>query len=184
MATVELVPGPVDLPGAGWRAVELGGGGVPAGEGELVDCVGPDFPGPEEVVDSASSAHHVRRRQLVHGLAVRFTSEAAAARAADCLRRAEFARCLARSLADDLAGDAGGPEVLEVVLADGGPPHRVSFTGVSDDEVLTVHLDIVVLAAGTAVGVVWFGDAPTPFPTEDRDHVVSRLQGRFTAAAR
>lgn len=178
-SAIDLVPGPDDLPGLGWRAVEVGRAGEPAGAGEVGGCVGPDFPGPEEVADTASSAHYVRRRQLVHGLAVRFTSDGAAGRGADCLDRVSFAECLARALADDLAADTGGPEVLEVVVAEGGPPHRVSFTGVSGDEVLTVHLDIVVLVAGPVVSLLWFGDAPAPFPERERQHVVGRLTARL-----
>jgi hypothetical protein len=178
--TTALVPDRDDLPGTGWRSVELGGSaGAPAGDGPLDDCVGDDFPGSDELVDSASSAHFVRRRQLVHGIAVRFTTAPGARRAAACLRRDGFAECLGRSLAGDLGADDAGPELVEVRVAEGGPPHRVSFTAAAGGEVLTVHLDIVVLVADRVVSLVWFGDGPTPFPPDERAHVVDRLASRL-----
>lgn len=171
-----------DLPGEGWQVVELPDPGRAGNEpAELLDCVGPDFPRGNEVRASASSAHFLRRRQLVHGIGVAFASVAAAGRAAEVLRGAPFAACLGRSVAADLAADPHGAEVLGVEVAPGGPPQRVSFAGVSSAGALTVHLDIVVVDRGPVVSLVWFGDAPDPFPGADRRQVVARLSARIAA---
>ena len=175
-----LVPHLDDLPGRGWRRVELARGEGSAPAADVLAAAGNDFPDPDEIEDSASSAHFVRRRQLVHGLAVVLRTPVAADRAAVVLGGAPFARELGRSVAADLAG-GGGAEILAADVSAEGPPFRVTFTGVSSAGALPVHLDVVILQGERAVTLLWFADGPEPFPFSDRTSVTGRLLDRLSA---
>jgi hypothetical protein len=176
------VPRPGDLPGGGWVAVDEPSSGPAAGEAELIDCVGPDFPGVDDTVASAASPHFVRPpHQLVHGLAVMVRTPALAERAATILRHSDFARCLGRSVAADLVADPGPAELLDVDVRAVAAGSRVTFTGASSHGVRPIHLDIAVLSRGPAVSVLWFADTPEPFPPTERRHVIERVQQRLDA---
>lgn len=179
----QLVPVRQDLPGEGWLALDEPLDGPATTDAELLDCVGPDFPRGDEVLDSASSPHFVRPpRQLVHGLAVVFSSDPVAARAAKTLRGAAFARCLAAAVASDLGQTPDAAELLavDVVPVDGG--NRATFTGASAQGVRSVHLDVVVVGSGPALALLWFGDTPHPFPGPSRDHVIAAVAARLSSA--
>ena len=175
-----LVPHLDDLPGSGWRAVDLPEVARSAPAADVLAAAGGGFPGPEEIEDSASSAHFVRRRQLVHGLAVLLRSTAVADRAREVLAGPAFARELGMSVAADLSGGGGGPEVLTADVSAEGPPFRVTFTGVGPRGALPVHLEVVVLQADRAVTLLWFADAPEPLPPADRSYVTRRLLDRLS----
>lgn len=177
---IPFVPAEEDLPGSGWLALdELVSGGT-QGEAELIDCVGPEFPGPEETVDSASSPHFVRPNgQLVHGIAVVFKTSDATRRAAAVLRRSAFARCLGQSVVADLIAT---PDDVEPLAVDSQPEEwgqRLNFTGVSAAGVLPIYLDLVVVDGAKVVSLLFLADTPDPFPPEQRAHVVDRVSTRI-----
>lgn len=183
MGAHDLVPHDDDLPGTGWLAIDEGfeapGGGGP---GEMIDCVGPEFPDAAVVV-SVSSPHFVRPPgRLVHGIAVEFDGPDAAQTAAGILSSARFAECLGGSVAADIhAGTESGAldtELLAVDVAATDTGHRVSFAGGGERGVLPVHLDIAIVHEAAAVGVLWCGDTPEPFPLRDLAHLVGRLRRR------
>ena len=182
-AAAELVPQASDLPGSDWVALDelvSGGGG---GEAELIDCVGPDFPGPDETVESASSPHFVRPNgQLVHGISVVLTTSEAGGRAAAVLRDAAFARCLGGSVMADLgaAPDDVEPLAVDAIAFEWG--HRIRFTGASGAGVLPIHLDLVVVDGGDAVVLLLFANTPAPFPDEERIHVTAKVSSRLPGA--
>src|SRR3546814_3895206 len=66
----DVLPREADLPGTGWVAIDEGFGADAAGgptPGELVDCVGPDFPADDEVAGTAATPHYVHPPgRLVH----------------------------------------------------------------------------------------------------------------------
>ena len=176
----DIVPVDGDLPGEGWVAIDDGFDGA-SGEvqaDEVFDCVGAEFP-EDDVVGTAASPHFVHPPgRLLHGVGVAFGSAEAAARATTILRATDFAECLSRSVAADLAAQPIDAELLAVDVHRTGSGHRVSFTGGDQHGVRPVHLDIAVLHAGTLVGLLWCGDTPAPFPTSDLDHVLERIRSR------
>lgn len=177
-----LVPAASDLPGVGWEALDelVSGGGQ--GEAELIDCVGPEFPGSAETLDSASSPHFVRASgQLVHGISVVFATAEAGRRAAAVLRRAAFARCLGDAVMADLGASADAVEPLAVDDAAREWGHRIRFTGASGAGVLPIQLDLVVVDAGDALVLLLFADTPSPFPDDQRRHVTERVEARLLA---
>ena len=179
-SSIPFVPAEEDLPGSGWLALdELVSGGT-QGEAELIDCVGPEFPGPDETLDSASSPHFVRPGgQLVHGIAVVFGTTEAARRAATILRRQKFAQCLGQSVVADLLAAPDDVEPLAVDAHDEQWGQRLSFTGVSDAGVLPIHLDLVVVDHGNVASLLFLADTPEPFPPEQRAHIVDRVSRRI-----
>ena len=182
LTALDIVPTEDDLPGHGWLAIGEGFGGEPAdsGAGDLLDCVGPDFP-EDRVVDTAASAHYVRLpRTLVHGLGVTFTDPLVAMDAEAVLVEPEFAECLGRSVAADLAAQPIEAELLAIDVTATPAGHRVRFTGGDEHGVRPVHLDIVVVRVEAVVGLLWFGDTPEPFEPEDRDHLVGRVVANAT----
>lgn len=178
VTAADVVPAVDDLPGDGWVTIgdDLGGvAGTGAAATDLFDCVGPDFPD-DEVVDTAASPHFVRLpRALVHGLGVSFTGPDAAMDAESILVQPEFAECLGRSVAADLDAQPIEAELLAIDVVATTAGHQVRFTGGDEHGVRPVHLDIVVVRVGSAVGLLWFGDTPEPFGSEERDHVVGRV---------
>lgn len=181
-AASSAVPVDADLPGGGWLAIDEGFSGI-ADEGgagaALFDGVGPDFP-EEAVVSTAASPHFVRPpRTLVHGLGVEFDSEHAAVVAATILAGADFAACLGRSVAADLASRPVDTELIGIEVTVAGPGHRVRFTGADDRGVRPVLLDVVAVHAGRVVGLLWFGDTPEPFAEDQRDHIVRAVSARL-----
>lgn len=186
-AALDAVPVDADLPGRGWMAVDEGFSFAAdeGGPGDLLDCVGPSFPD-RAVVATAASPHFIRLpRALVHGIGVAFDSAAAAEAAAEILETEAFAACLGRSVAADLAAQPIDTEVLAVDVARldpstvGSAGHRVRFTGGDEHGVRPVVLDIVVVRGVDAIGLLWFGDTPSPFTPADRDHVVDAVSRRL-----
>lgn len=178
----DVLPAESDLPGTGWIAIDEGfGSDAAAGStpGELIDCVGPDFPGDHEVVHTAATPHYVRPPgRLVHGFGVLTTTADAADRAEGVLSGRAFAECLGRSVAADLDASGSEAEVLAVDVDETGPGHRVRFTGGTGDGVRPVQLDVVCVRRDRAVGLLWFADTPDPFPADDLAAVVDRISGR------
>lgn len=188
MSATDVIPDDADLPGTGWLAIDDGFAGGPGGggPGAVFDCVGPSFPD-RAVVDTAASPHFVRPPgALVHGLGVAFDSIHAADTAAVILASLDFAACLGRSVAADLASadrasadlatGNSDAELLGVEVSPTDLGHRVRFTGGDVAGVRAVNLDIVVVRAGTAVGVLWCGDSGIPFPDGDLRHLAGRLR--------
>lgn len=178
----DVLPRESDLPGPGWVAIDEGfGSDDPAGTtpGELIDCVGPDFPGDEEVVATAATPHYVRPPgRLVHGFGVVTTTVEAAERAESVLSGQPFAECLGRSVAADLDASDSAAELLAVDVEPTDRGHRVRFTGGTGEGVRPVQLDVVCLRDDRAVGLLWFADTPDPFPADDLDRVLERIRGR------
>ena len=178
-----LVPLPGDLPGGGWVALDEPISGGAGGEGEFIDCVGPDFPGPDETTDTAASPHFVRApHQLVHGIAVLFTTSGAAGRAAAVLRGPSFAECLGRSVATDLLASPAAAEVLTIDVTPVPGLQRVTFSTGSLAGVRPIHLDIAVLVRGRALSLLWFADTPHPFSADLRRTVSDRIGLRLEEA--
>lgn len=179
-ASVDVIPQLSDLPGGGWAAIDepLVGGGTT--DAELIDCVGPEFPSPDEVRDTASSSHFVRSpHQLVQGIGVLFATDEAGGRAARVLGEPSFARCLGRSVAADLLASPAAAELLAIDVNPGAGLQRVTFNTASASGVRPIHLDIVVVASGPAMSLLWFADTPHPFPPAERRHVVARIASRL-----
>jgi hypothetical protein len=174
-----VLPIDADLPGVGWAAIDEGFATWSGeGPGALFDCVGPEFPD-DAVIEAASSPHFVRPPgALVHGLGVAFAAEVAASAAESILASADFAACLGRSVAADLDAGATGAELLDVRVAATPLGHRATFTGGDEAGVRTVHLDIVVIRIGLAVGVLWCGDTAAPFPEDEARHLLDRVRRR------
>lgn len=179
MPATAVLPEDADLPGRGWMAIDDGFSGAGSdGPGALIDCVGPAFP-EDAIVDTAASPHFVRPPgALIHALGVSFDSDAAADDAAAILSSEDFAACLGRSVAADLAGGATDAEFLGVDVVPTIAGHRAHFAGGDDGGVRSVHLDIVCIRVGRSVGVLWCGDTGTPFPADDLEHVVRRIGAR------
>lgn len=180
-AATDVLPGEPDLPGTGWLAIDEGFGAGPGegGPGEVLDCVGPDFPADDEIVESAGTPHYVRPPgRLLHGVGFLAASEAAADRAQAVLSGRAFAECLGRSVALDLSDPDLEAELVEVDVADAPFGSRVRFTGASPAGVRPVFLDVVCLRRGRAVGLLWFADTPEPFPADDLAGVVARIRAR------
>ena len=179
MRAPAVVPADADLPGVGWLAIDdgfTGDGGD--GPGALLDCVGPGFPD-DAIVDTAASPHFVRPPgRLVHGLGVAFDSVDAALGAETILASAEFAACLGRSVAADLAAGATDAELLDVEVVATAAGHRASFTGGDEHGVRAVHLDIVTIRVDAAAGALWCGDTGAPFPSDDVAHLVASIRRR------
>lgn len=177
----DVLPRESDLPGTGWLAIDDGfGSDAPGGTtpGELIDCVGPDFPD-EQVTGTAATPHYLRPPgRLVHGFAVSTTTVGAAERAEAILSGRAFAECLGRSVAADLDASESEAELLAVDVEATDRGHRVRFTGGTGAGVRPVQLDVVCVRAANAVGLLWFADTPDPFPAEDLDAVVARIQAR------
>lgn len=176
-----VLPEESDLPGVGWLAIDEGFGAAPGegGPGELIDCVGPEFPADDEVVETAGTPHYVRPPgRLLHGVAVLTATDDAADRAEAVLSGRPFAECLGRSVAVDLADPGVEAELLAVDVEDAPRGNRVRFTGGTAAGVRPVHLDVVCVRRGRAVGLLWFADTPDPFPADDVTAVVERIHAR------
>ena len=180
--TDDVLPREADLPGPGWIAIDEGfGSDAPGGAtpGELIDCVGPDFPGDDEVVETAATPHYVRPPvRLIHGFGVRTTTVEAAERAEAVLSGRAFAECLGRSVAADLDASDSDAELLAVDVEPTDRGYRVRFTGGTGEGVRPVQLDVVCIRDGRAVGLLWFADTPDPFPEGDLDAVIERIRSR------
>ena len=180
---LDVLPREEDLPGAGWLAIDEGFGSnrddPDLGPGELIDCVGEEFPDDDEILESAATPHYLRPPgRLLHGFAVLCASDDAARRAVEVLDSWRFAECLGRSVAADLADPGFEAELLQVDVGVTEQGHRVRFTGGTIEGVRVVHLDVVCIRDDDAVGLLWFADTPEPFPTEDVDSVVERIYAR------
>ena len=180
---LDVLPREEDLPGAGWLAIDEGFGSdrddPDLSPGELIDCVGEEFPDDDEILESAATPHYLRPPgRLLHGFAVLCASDDAARRAEEVLDSWRFAECLGRSVAADLADPAIEAELLQVDVDVTEQGHRVRFTGGTIEGVRVVHLDVVCIRDDDAVGLLWFADTPDPFPTEDVDSVVERIYAR------
>lgn len=177
----DVLPTEADLPGAGWLAIDDGFGADPddgPSPGELIDCVGPDFPD-ADVVETAASPHFVRPPgRLLHGFAVRCATDEASDAARAILAGQPFAECLGRSVAADLADPSFVAELLEVEVEASPRGHRVRFTGGTAEGLRVVQLDVVCLRRDRAVGLLWFADTPEPFPAGDLDAVVEAIYAR------
>lgn len=178
----DVLPAESDLPGAGWIAIDEGFGSdarTGSTPGELIDCVGPDFPADDEVVHTAATPHYVHPPgRLVHGFGVLTTTADAADRAEAVLSGRAFAECLGGSVAADLDASDSEAEVLAVDIEQTDRGHRVRFTGGTGDGVRPVQLDVVCLRRERAVGLLWFADTPDPFPADDLAGVVARISER------
>lgn len=180
-AATDVLPREADLPGRGWMAIDEGFGAGPGegGPGELIDCVGPEFPRDDEIVESAGTPHYLRPPgRLLHAVGVLAGTDDAADRAQAILSSRAFAECLGRSVALDLADPDLDAELIEVDVQDAPLGPRVRFTGASPAGVRPVHLDVVCLRRGRAVGLLWFADTPAPFPADDLAGVVARIRAR------
>jgi hypothetical protein len=177
----DVLPRESDLPGTGWLAIDEGfGADASQGStpGELMDCVGPDFPD-DDVVETAATPHYLRPPgRLVHGFGVRTGDVGAAQRAETILSGRDFAECLGRSVAADLDASDSEAEVLAVDVESTERGHRVRFTGGTGEGVRPVQLDVVCIRDGCAVGLLWFADTPDPFPAAAIDSVVDRITAR------
>lgn len=176
----DVLPRESDLPGTGWMAIDEGFGSAPGagGPGELIDCVGDDFPGDDEIVETAATPHYVRPPgRLLHGFGVLAADLGAAQRAERILAGRTFAECLGRSVAADLDASDSAAELLAVDVEDTARGHRVRFTGGTEDGVRPVQLDVVCVRDGRAVGLLWFADTPDPFPAADIAAVVEAILG-------
>jgi hypothetical protein len=178
----DVLPRESDLPGTGWRAIDEAASSlddIEWGPGELVDCLDDEFPEDDEIVESAATPHWLRPpARLVHGFAVLTASDDAATRAVAVLDSWRFADCLGRSVAADLADPDVEAELLEIDVDVTEQGHRVQFTGGTIEGLRVVHLDVVCIREGRAVGLLWFADTPGPFPSEDLDAVVERIYAR------
>lgn len=177
----DVLPRDADLPGTGWLAIDEGFGTGPGegGPGELIDCVGPDFPGDDEILETAGTPHYVRPPgRLLHAVGVLADSDHAADRAETVLSSRDFAQCLGRSVALDLSDPDLEAEVVDVDVEGAPLGHRVRFTGASPAGVRPVLLDVVCLRRDRAVGLLWFADTPEPFPAADVAAVVARIRRR------
>lgn len=179
----DVLPREEDLPGPGWLAIDEGFGSdrddLHLGPGELIDCVGEEFPDDDEILESAATPHYVRPPgRLLHGFAVLCASDAAAERAVSALDSWRFADCLGRSVAADLADPALEAELLQVDVDVTEHGHRVRFTGGTIEGLRGVHLDVVCVREDRAVGLLWFADTPAPFPADEVDAVVERIYAR------
>jgi len=179
----DVLPREPDLPGAGWLAVDEGFGAGPDepgwSPGEVLDCVGPEFPADDEIVETAATPHYVRPPgRLIHGFAVLCATDDAAERAVTSLDSWRFAECLGRSVAADLADPSFVAELLQVDVDATEQGHRVRFTGGTSEGLRVVHLDVVCIRDERAVGLLWFADTPDPFPVGDVDAVVERIYAR------
>jgi hypothetical protein len=178
----DVLPEESDLPGTGWFAIDEGFGvddPTVTTPGELIDCVGPDFPADDEVVETAATPHYVRPPgRLVHGFGVRTTTIEAADRAQAVLSGRDFAECLGRSVAADLDASDSEAEVLAVDVERTGRGFRVRFTGGTGEGVRPVQLDVVCIVAHRSVGLLWFADTPDPFPEDDLVAVIERIRAR------
>lgn len=177
----DVLPADADLPGTGWLAIDEGfeslGDGV--GAAEAHDCVGPDFPAGDEVVDTAASAHYLQPPgRLVHGFALLAAADDGALRAERTLSSPVFAQCLGRSVAADLTAAETEAELLAVDVEATGRGHRVRFTGGTATGVRPVQLDVVCLRIERAVGLLWFADTPGPFDPDDVDLVLDAIRRR------
>lgn len=179
----DVVPVDADLPGDGWLAVDegFGGDGTSGAVAELFDCVGPTFPD-VDVVATAASAHFVHLpRRLLHGIGVAFATSESADIAEEIFHDRDFAECLGASVAADLDTQPVDAELLGIDVSATTSGHRVSFTGGDALGVRPVHLDIVVVRLGDAIGLLWFGDTPEPFGETERSHVIERIRSRTDA---
>lgn len=178
----DVLPRESDLPGTGWIAIDEGfGSDAPEGTtpGELIDCVGPDFPSDDEVVETAATPHYVHPPvRLVHGFGVLTATLDAARRAESVLSGRDFAECLGRSVAADLDASDSDAELLAVDVEQTERGHRVRFTGGTGEGVRPVQLDVVCLRSERAVGLLWFADTPDPFPSVDVEVVLAGISGR------
>lgn len=180
-SAADVLPTDADLPGTGWLAVDEGfsSSGDASGVAEAHDCVGPGFPGGDEVVDTAASPHYLHPPgRLVHGFALLAATGAAADRAEQALVATAFAECLGRSVAADLSASDTEAELLAVDVEPTRRGHRVRFTGGTHTGVRPVQLDVVCLRIGRAVGLLWFADTPGPFDDADVERVLDRIRGR------
>lgn len=176
-----LLPRIGDLPGSSWQELPapIHDGDGTAGPGELLDCVGPDFPPADAVRAHASSGYFVRPPAgLVHGLSVVFDDPARCRAAADVLSAPAFAACLARSVAADIAADDRGTEVLAADVTATTDGHRVSFHGATAAGVRAVHLDVTTLVLGRGATVLWFAGSPEPTPDHLRRAVAEAIRRR------
>lgn len=178
---VDVLPQESDLPGPGWVAIDEGFGAAPGagGPGELIDCVGDEFPADDEIIETAATPHYVHPPgRLVHGFGVLAGDLDAAQRAERVLTSRSFAECLGRSVAADLDAADVEAELLAVDVEVTPRGHRVQFTGGTEAGVRPVQLDVVCLRDGRAVGLLWFADTPDPFPAADVAAVVERILAR------
>jgi hypothetical protein len=179
---LDVLPDEADLPGGGWLAIDEGFGSSREDfltPGELIDCVGEEFPGDDEIVETAATPHYVRPPgRLLHGFAVLCRTDAAADRAVAVLDSWRFADCLGRSVAADLADPSLEAELLQVDVDATEQGHRVRFTGGTEDGLRVVQLDVVCIRDERAVGLLWFADTPDPFPAGDLEAVVERIYAR------
>lgn len=177
-----MLPREADLPGTGWMAITEGFGssdGTGEQPGELIDCVGDDFPHDDELVETAASPHYLRPPgRLLHGFAVLCRTDDAAERAVRVLDSWRFAECLGRSVAADLDDADTEAELLEVDVDATEQGHRVRFTGGTSEGLRVVQLDVVCIRDERAVGLLWFADTPDPFPSDDVESVVERIYAR------
>lgn len=177
----DVLPRECDLPGTSWLAIDEGfGSDAPAANrpGELIDCVGPEFP-EDDVIATAATPHYLRPPgRLVHGFAVTTSTLVAALAAESILSGLAFAECLGRSVAVDLDASGSEAELLAVDVESTDRGHRVRFTGGTGAGVRPVQLDVVCLRLDTAVGLLWFADTPNPFPAGGIEHVVGRILAR------
>ena len=177
----DVLPRESDLPGTGWLAIDEGvGSDAPPGStpGELLDCVGPEFP-EDDVDGTAATPHYLRPPgRLVHGFAVSTTTVEAAQQAERILSSRPFAECLGRSVAADFDASDSEAELLAVDLEPTHRGHRVRFTGGTGDGVRPVQLDVVCIRNGSAVGLLWFADTPDPFPPDELERVLAKILAR------
>lgn len=180
-SAADVLPTDADLPGTGWLAVDEGfsSSGGASGVAEAYDCVGPDFPGGDEVVDTAASPHYLHPPgRLVHGFALLAATDAAAGRAEDALVSSDFAECLGRSVAADLTASDTEAELLAVDVEPTDRGYRVRFTGGTGAGVRPVQLDVVCVRLDRAVGLLWFADTPGPFDDAEIGTVLGRIRRR------
>ncbi len=183
LRAADVLPTDADLPGTGWLAIDEGFEAVAGGTGiaEAHDCVGPDFPSGDEVLDTAGSPHYLRPPgRLVHSFALLAATDDAADRAELVLTGRAFAECLGRSVAADLTASDAAAELLAVDVEPTDRGQRVRFTGGTEAGVRPVQLDVVCLRVDRAVALLWFADTPGPFDPADAGVILDRIRERAT----
>ena len=191
MDPARLLPTLADLPGDGWRALPLGADAWPAGptDGELTRLLAGRLP-EEDVVAVADSPLFVRDPAgLAYATAALLSGPRAGAAAFRLVASAEFARTFAESIAAEVVTAPGtahflGSTTRPLRVAPAVPPgtevavHRTTFGAATTERVVPVHVDLVALAAGPRLLLLWLADAPDPVPEADLARVVARVAAR------
>lgn len=185
-----VLPLTEDLWGGGWTVQEDPDGSADATAAVPEPCYPPEFPDRSVTADDAVT--YVRPPGgVVHAISMVFDDPATAAQAWSMLVDEGFARCFAESLAAEIA-QGGEVELLGPVLRPSSftldraghrtAAHRAAFSGVEDEGVLPVILDLAVVVTRRAVVLVWAADPLRPEAAVGWDRLLERVELRCEAA--